>query len=234
MTLHQQPSSKQSVRAVKFLEELMNKPNRSLSLGVAVLSLLGALCVAAPGIAQDDSLAAQARQARKNKPTTQTRTFDNDNLPTEDKLSVVGTPQPAPLTPAQAGLNVSDVSAADAAKAQAANAPADKTVAPKSEAAKQQAQWTQWKDRIVGQKEAIDHAQSDLDLADREYRVHLAEYYSDVTNRLYNGGQWDKKDAEYKAQIDAKKKAVDDAKQKLEDMQEEARKAGVPASMREP
>jgi hypothetical protein len=231
MTLHQQPSSNQSVRAVKFLEELMNMPNRSLSLGVAVVSLLGALCLAAPGIAQDDSLAAQARQARKNKPTTQTRTFDNDNLPTEDKLSVVGTPQ-AP--PSQAGVNVSDASASDATKAPNTGAPADKNAAPKTEAAKQQAEWTTWKERIVAQKEAIDHAQSDLDLLDREYRVHMAEYYSDVTNRLYNGGQWDKKDADYKAQIETKKKAVDDAKQKLEDMQEQARKAGVPASMREP
>lgn len=231
MTLHQQPSSNQFVRAVKLLEELMNMPNRTLSLGIATLSLLGALCLSTPGVAQDDSLAAQARQARKNKPTTQTRTFDNDNLPTEDKLSVVGTPQPAP---SQAGVNVSDVPANDAAKATNASAPADKNATPKTEAAKQQAEWTTWKERIVAQKEAIDHAQSDLDLLDREYRVHMAEYYSDVTNRLYNGGQWDKKDADYKAQIEAKKKAVDDAKQKLEDMQEQARKAGVPASMREP
>jgi hypothetical protein len=58
--------------------------------------------------------------------------------------------------------------------------------------------------------------------------------YGDVGNRLRNETNWDKQDAQYKQQIADKQKALDDAKQKLEDMQEEARKAGVPASVREP
>ena len=40
---------------------------------------------------------------------------------------------------------------------------------------------------------------------------------------------WDKQDAQYKQQIADKQKALDDAKQKLDDMQEDARKAGVPS-----
>jgi hypothetical protein len=58
--------------------------------------------------------------------------------------------------------------------------------------------------------------------------------YADVGNRLRNSTAWDKEDADYKQKIADKQKSVDDAKQKLDDMVEEARKAGVPAAMREP
>jgi hypothetical protein len=55
--------------------------------------------------------------------------------------------------------------------------------------------------------------------------------YADVGNRLRNSTQWDKEEATYKQQLAEKQKALDDAKQKLEDMKEEALKAGVPSSM---
>ncbi len=55
--------------------------------------------------------------------------------------------------------------------------------------------------------------------------------YGDAGNRLRNETQWDKQDAEYKQKIADKQKAVEDAKQKLSDMQEDARKAGVPSNM---
>jgi hypothetical protein len=58
--------------------------------------------------------------------------------------------------------------------------------------------------------------------------------YADAGNRMRNSADWDKQDAQYKQQIADKQKALDDAKQKLEDVQEDARKAGVPASVREP
>jgi hypothetical protein len=57
--------------------------------------------------------------------------------------------------------------------------------------------------------------------------------YADVGNRMRNSADWDKQDAQYKQQIADKQKALDEAKQKLEDLQEEARKAGAPASVRE-
>ena len=67
----------------------------------------------------------------------------------------------------------------------------------------------------------------------REYRLRAAAMYADVGNRLRNSVSWDKEDREYKQQIAEKEKAVADAKQKLDDMQESARKAGVPSSVRE-
>jgi LAS superfamily LD-carboxypeptidase LdcB len=55
--------------------------------------------------------------------------------------------------------------------------------------------------------------------------------YADVGNRMRNATQWDKEEADYKQKIADKQKALDDAKQKLEDMKEDARKAGVPSAM---
>ncbi len=219
--------------AAKLLEEPMNTPNRTLCLSIAS-SLLFALCATTAGSAQDDSLAAQARQVRKNKTTTQTRTFDNDNLPREDKLSIVGSPQPpADANPPAAAAPASTSTADASAKDKSANV-SDNNVSAKDAASKKQAEWSQWKDRIVAQKEAIDLSQRELDVTEREYKLRMAAMYADVGNRLRNSTNWDKEDADYKAQIEAKRKALVDAKQKLEDMQEEARKAGVPASIREP
>jgi len=67
----------------------------------------------------------------------------------------------------------------------------------------------------------------------REYQIRAAAMYADAGNRMRNEADWDKQDAQYKQQIADKQKAIEEAKQKLEDMQEEARKAGVPASARE-
>jgi LAS superfamily LD-carboxypeptidase LdcB len=67
----------------------------------------------------------------------------------------------------------------------------------------------------------------------REYQLRAAAMYADAGNRLRNSGEWDKEDADYKKKIDDKKKAADEAKEQLESMQEDARKAGVPASVRE-
>jgi hypothetical protein len=55
--------------------------------------------------------------------------------------------------------------------------------------------------------------------------------YADAGNRMRNSAEWDKQDADYKQKIADKQKAVEDAKSKLTDMQEEARKDGVPSAM---
>ena len=73
----------------------------------------------------------------------------------------------------------------------------------------------------------------ELDVIQREYRLRAASFYGDAGERLRNAAAWDKEDAQYKQQIADKQKALDDAKQHLDDLQEDARKAGVPPAMRE-
>ena len=149
--------------------------------------------------------------AAKSKP----KVFDNDTLPTDDKLSIVG---------AQPAANAGGAAPADADKASAEAKPED-------EQAKKQAVWKSWKDKQSAQKDSIDLANRELDVLQREYQLRAAAMYADAGNRLRNSGQWDKQESDYKQKIADKQKAVEDAKQKLDDVQEEARNAGVPSSM---
>ena len=73
----------------------------------------------------------------------------------------------------------------------------------------------------------------ELDVTNREYRLRAAAFYADAGNRLRNAGAWDKEDAQYKDQIAEKQRKLDQAKQQLEEIEEQARKAGLPSSLRE-
>jgi hypothetical protein len=166
------------------------------------------------------SLGDYARKVHKDPAVkAKPKVFDNDNLPTEDKLSVVGAPLAA---------NAGDGTPASSDPKDAA--PATK---PEDDQAKKQAEWKSWQDKLSAQKSSIDLASRELDVLQKEYQLRAAAMYADVGNRLRNSTQWDKEDADFKQKIADKQKAVDDAKQKLDDLQEEARKAGVPATMRE-
>jgi hypothetical protein len=118
--------------------------------------------------------------------------------------------------------------AADAKDKDAAAKPAS---AADDEQAKKKALAKGWQDKISSQKDAIDLASRELDVTQREYQLRAAAMYADVGNRMRNATQWDKEEADYKQKIADKQKALDDAKQKLEDMKEDARKAGVPSAM---
>ena len=201
--------------------------------------------------AQDASLGDLARQVRKQKgqaaPTA--KKFDNDNLPAEDKLSVVGQAPPEPPAAETAAAANNDGAPQAKATAAATDGPApgqapastDSDQKPaadeKSPAEDEQAQKKQmydgWKKRIEDQKGQLDLLARELDVQNREYRLRAAAFYADAGNRLRNSGAWDKEDSQFKDQIAAKQKQLDDAKKQLEDMQEDARKAGVPSSMRE-
>jgi len=190
------------------------------------------------------SLGDYARQIRKENGTTaKPKVFDNDNLPKQDTLSIVGTPTPAQDTASE--TKADDASAQtsapsdSSAKTQSNAGSEDKSAAngaasgPEDEATKQAA-WKQWAERLKAQQDQIDLLNRELDVLQREYQLRAAAMYGDIGNRLRNSADWDKQDANYKQQIADKQKAVDDAKQKLDDLQEEARKAGVPSSIREP
>ncbi len=179
----------------------------------------GANQSSSPGVNQSSSSAANqsslgdyARKIRKDTGTKEKpKVYDNDNLPTQDKLSVVGP------------------------KSDASAATDDKNSDNKDDAAKaddaKQAQWKNWQGKLSAEKDEINLASRELDVLQREYELRAAAMYGDAGNRLRNESQWDKQDADYKQKIADKQKALEDAKQKLSDMQEDARKAGVPSSV---
>ena len=169
------------------------------------------------------SLADSARAVRKDKKPATPKVYDNDNLPTQDKLSVVG--------------NATEASAAAPAADASASSPADPnkpaTIQPGDSKEDRQRIFDEWKGKIDEQKDDISLVSRELDVLQREYRLRAAAFYSDAGNRMRDSKDWDKEDAQYKDQIADKQKAVDEAKQKLEDLQEQARKAGVPTTLRE-
>ena len=179
-------------------------------------ALVSSAAAQAAAPAQDQSsLGDYAKKIRKDPGTAKARpkVFDNDNLPTEDKLSVIGQQSAANAAGAAPSDDKNAASAAD------------------DDQAKKQAAWKAWQTKLTAQKDSIDLATRELDVLQREYQIRAAAMYADAGNRMRNEAQWDKQDADYKQKIADKQKAIEDAKQKLGDMQEEARKDGVPSAM---
>ena len=180
------------------------------------------------------SLADYARQIKKDspQPKAKPKVFDNDNLPKDDKLSIVGE-QPPVATDKSSEAKPADSTGNVPAATDKKSATETKAAASEDEQAKRQVALKEWQQKLTAQKDQIDLADRELDVLKREYQIRAASFYADAGDRLRNSAAWDKQDTQYKQQIADKQKALDDAKQKLEAMQEEARKAGIPAAMRE-
>ena len=174
----------------------------------------------------EPSLGSYARNLKKEKKQEATKRFDNDNMPRDDKLSVVGKAADSTAA-APASDNASEQKDS---KPQNAAAP---TVTPGQSPEERQQVYDQWKGKLSDQQAQVDKLSHEMDLEQREYKLRAAQFYGDAGERLRNQTGWDKQDAEYKQKLAGEQKALDDAKQKLDDMHEDARKAGVPSSMTE-
>jgi hypothetical protein len=172
---------------------------------IATLILLGVSGAAA------QSLGDYARAARKRKPepTSTSRHFDNDNLPTGGNLSVVGPPP-----------------AGDAGNANSAQAATAAAVDPAAAAAERQKTADEWKKKLDQQKQKVDSLNHELDLDQRELRLRTAAAYTDPTVSVRDV-KWNKDNARCKSDIEEKQKALDAARQELDETQEQARKAGI-------
>ncbi len=175
-------------------------------MAIATLLLLG-VCGAGA-----QSLGDYARTVRKNKPeaNSASRHYDNDNLPTGETLNVVGPPPPAE---SKAGV------------ANSADAPKAATDLGAAAAEKQKAA-AEWKKKLDDQNKKIDSLNRELDLDQREMRLRAAAAYTDP-NIVVRDVNWNKDDVRFKNEIDQKQKALDAARQELNDLQDQAHKAGV-------
>lgn len=206
-------------------------------IAAVVLGMMACLASAQNSNPPEPSLGDYARAVRKDKPPATTKQFDNDNLPMDDKLSVVGAAGTSADSPAGAASGDKAQSAANGAPdAGASDKKADDkpaAIKPGETPEERQKTYDAWKDRITAQKEKIDALAKEVEKEQREYQLRQSAAYADVGNRLRGSGEWEKDDADYKKMIDEKKQAADNAKQELDNLQEEARKAGVPSSLRE-
>src|SRR3974390_1920169 len=122
------------------------EPMKRNTMGWLWAVLLGACCVPAVHAQNDGNLGDYARQVRKQKAQAApaTKKFDNDNLPSNDKLSVVGeAPAPAPETDTKPAAQTASGDAkptdgAAAAKSDQPAAAAQPAEAPKDPSAEKQ------------------------------------------------------------------------------------------------
>ncbi len=155
--------------------------------------------------------------------------YDNDNLPADGKLSVVGKAPAQDATTADASPN------ADQSKDASSEAPAktDDSVKPGQTAEEREKAQAAWKVKFADQKDRINLLSRELDVLQREYKLKSTEFLNDPVTRAQNPNSLMRDDAKYKQQIADKQKDLDAAKAKLASMQEEARKSGVPNSVTE-
>jgi hypothetical protein len=190
---------------------------RTVYMAAASLILLGATLAAAQSLGD---YARATRKAKLQTTSTSSHHYDNDNLPKNDHVSVVGpevsTSPENPPAPAAATDPTSAKPPADATK--------DPAKDPKAEAADPKKVLQK---KIDDLKQKVDAMNRELDLSQREYRLRVAAVYSDAGYRLRNAALWDKEEAQYKQDTAEKQKALEAARQDLENAQEEARKAGL-------
>jgi hypothetical protein len=201
-------------------------------LGSIVAMLLATIAFTAGAVAQTTppSLGDYARSVRQQKPRetkAAANVIDNDNLPSAS-ISVVGK---APETPADAAKNDKDSNQADAKsneKPATSDSKADDKVAEKKAPTEmkpgqpleeRQKVIDAWKKRIADQKAKVDELAHDLN--DFQHNSTMAQV------SLWPNTQ------KYGQQLADKQKALDQAKTDLSNLQEQARKAGVPASAAE-
>jgi hypothetical protein len=210
---------------------------RELSIGLIGILAAFALAAGAAAQTQNQPLGDYARAVKKNKPaqaTSGSKVYDNDNMPTASSLSVVGNPD----------AEGSDTQKDEGNKAEEKTAEKDSTgpaseadksdkkpeITPDQPANEREKAISEWKQKLAAQKDKIDLASRELDVVQREYRVKQAEFYANTASRVQNPNGFAADDAKYKQQIADRQKTLNDAKQKLSDLQDEARKAGVPNS----
>src|SRR5258708_1655827 len=130
-----------------------------------------------------------------------------------------------PADDKSADAKPADASPADAAK--------EKEAAKKDSAETKKQKNEEIKKKIDAVKQEIAILQRELDVAQREGRLRAAAYYADAGTMLRDQTKFAEDSRKEQAEIDTKKEALASAQQKLADLQEEARRAGLPASTTE-
>jgi hypothetical protein len=200
------------------------------------------MCLFGASAFAQQSLGDIAREVRaKKRASTPAVRLDDDTTP----RNPVNTEPSAPSTtaPANASAKADDKTAdakspddksADAKPAEDKTADAKtadtKQPAKKDTAGERKQKGEELKKQISEQKQQITLLQRELDVAQREGRLRAAAYYADAGTMLRDQAKFAEDSRKQQAEIDAKKQALDTGQQRLADLQEEARKAGLPAS----
>lgn len=133
--------------------------------------------------------------------------------------------EPAPETKADAKDADKSAKPVSAAK--------DDTEVKEEGAANDAAKAQAFRQRVAEQKKTVSTLEKEVDLLQREMALQTAQYYADAGTQLRNGKDWAERRKKFEDDIAEKKTALTAAKQKLDDIREEARKAGLASSVTE-
>jgi hypothetical protein len=176
--------------------------------------LLGLLMVMgfAAGAWAQQSLGEIARKNRAHKKPAAIIHLDDDNMPRT------------------LNTNPDEATTKDAATEDQAEA-SDKAKKETADSSKEQKE--KLGDEIKTQKDQIALLQRELDVDQREQRLKAAAFYADAGTQMRDQAKFAEDSRKQQEEADTKKQALEAAQQKLADMEEQARKAGLPPSARE-
>ncbi len=176
--------------------------------------------VLATTFATAQSLGDVARKQRQQKKPAATRVYSNEDLPTSAPINIGGSATAEETKPAEE--NVTEPKTGEKTEGATPSAPEDLAKVA-----------TEWRAKADEQKKAISLLERELDVMQREYKQRIAAYYWDAGNRLRDDRRWADEERKYQADLADKQKQLAEARQKLDDLREEARKAGAPGSATE-
>jgi hypothetical protein len=181
-----------------------------------VFAVLIAGVLSAAAAAQSLGDAARELRAKKPAPSPGAKVYTNDTIASGASAASASESQPA----ARASESTAPAASSAAAGSESSSGSAA------DERAKAEADWKQ---KFAEQRKAITQLERELDVLKRENKLRAAAFYADAGNRLRDEKKYAEDDRRYQAETAAKEQEVAAAKQKFADMQEQARKAGMPS-----
>lgn len=196
---------------------------------IVAICLTVALSAGSNAQTSDSSLGDYARSVRQNKSQATkatTKVYDNDTIPSATTISVVGS---TPQAVADDGKKAGDDKASDkvtSTDSKSNDQKPDQKTEKKADAIKpgqsleeRQKVFDAWKTRIADQKKKVDQLSHELN--DYQHNSTLAQVSLWPETQKYGQG------------LAEKQKALEQAKTELSNLEEQARKAGVPSSVAE-
>jgi hypothetical protein len=184
---------------------------------LVLLSACAALACVAVAQTDDVSLGDVARKVRSEKKTSAGKVYDNDNLPTNAPITVLGV--------------VSESSEQDK-NADKDSSAAKKGAAKKAGEAKQaSAKPKRFEEKLTDEQQQLDFLKRELSVLEGEQRLQAAGFYSDAGNRLRDPKAYEQQARQYQESIATKQKEIETKQQELETLKDFGRKNGVPTSV---
>jgi hypothetical protein len=193
-----------------------------LSLFITIASIF----VVSAGAQSLADIAAQTRARQKANPNA--KIIDNDILPSVPESSASPSDSKQEETAKKDSAKSDDKDKKDADKKDQDKDKEGKKDGDKTADASQKAD--SLKKQIDDQEKEIAQLQREIDVAQREARLRAAAYYADAGTMLRDQGKFAEDSRKLQGEVDAKTQALAAARQKLDDLQEQARKSGIPSS----